>query len=84
MKRHEKMFTAIRASDLEIVRQIIEKKPELVNCVAKQILPSYNYAEPREGTDGTLINHITTMIRKNVFPVMELHSILEQIRRSLP
>ena len=32
----KKLFTAIRASDLELVRQIIEKKPELVNCVAKQ------------------------------------------------
>ena len=32
----KKLFTAIRASDLETVRQIIEKKPELVNCVAKQ------------------------------------------------
>ena len=32
----KKLFTAIRASDLEIVRQIIEKKPELVNCVAKK------------------------------------------------
>ncbi len=31
-----KLFTAIRASDIETVRQIIEKKPELVNCVAKQ------------------------------------------------
>jgi hypothetical protein len=32
----KKLFTAIRASDLEMVRQIIEKNPELVNCVAKQ------------------------------------------------
>ena len=32
----KKLFTAIRASDLETVRQIIEKKPELVNCVAKK------------------------------------------------
>ena len=32
----KKLFTAIRTSDLEMVRQIIEKKPELVNCVAKQ------------------------------------------------
>ncbi|MBR2668532.1 MAG: ankyrin repeat domain-containing protein [Solobacterium sp.] len=32
----KKLFTAIRASELEMVRQIIEKKPELVNCVAKQ------------------------------------------------
>ena len=32
----KKLFTAIRASDLEMVRQIIEKKPELVNCVAKK------------------------------------------------
>ena len=32
----KKLFTAIRASDLEIVRQIIEKKPELANCVAKK------------------------------------------------
>ncbi|MBQ6531820.1 MAG: hypothetical protein IJI33_02375 [Solobacterium sp.] len=32
----KKLFTAIRASDIETVRQIIEKKPELVNCVAKQ------------------------------------------------
>ena len=32
----KKLFTAIRASDLEMVRQIIEKKPELVNCIAKK------------------------------------------------
>ena len=32
----KKLFTAIRASDLEMVRQIIEKEPELVNCVAKK------------------------------------------------
>ena len=32
----KKLFTAIRAFDFEMVRQIIEKKPELVNCVAKQ------------------------------------------------
>ena len=32
----KKLFTAIRASDFEMVRLIIEKKPELVNCVAKQ------------------------------------------------
>ena len=32
----KKLFTAIRTSDLDTVRQIIEKKPELVNYVAKQ------------------------------------------------
>ena len=32
----KKLFTAIRASDLETIKQIIEKKPELVNCIAKQ------------------------------------------------
>ena len=32
----KKLFTAIRASDFEMVRQIIEEKPELVNCVAKK------------------------------------------------
>ena len=32
----KKLFTAIRASNLEMVRQVIEKKPALVNCVAKQ------------------------------------------------
>ncbi len=32
----KKLFKAIRASDLETVRQIIENKPELVNCTAKQ------------------------------------------------
>ena len=32
----KKLFTAIRASDIDLVRQIIEKKPALVNCVAKQ------------------------------------------------
>ena len=32
----KKLFTAIRSSDLETVRQLIEKKPALVNCVAKQ------------------------------------------------
>ncbi len=31
----KKLFSAIRASDLEMVRQIIEKEPELVKCVAK-------------------------------------------------
>lgn len=35
-RRMKKLFTAIKASDLEAVRQIIEKKPALVNCVAKQ------------------------------------------------
>ena len=32
----KKLFTAIRKSDLETIKQIIEKKPELVNCMAKQ------------------------------------------------
>ena len=32
----KKLFTAIRSSDLEMVQQLIEKKPSLVNCVAKQ------------------------------------------------
>ena len=32
----KKLFTAIRSSDIETVRKIIEKKPALVNCVAKQ------------------------------------------------
>ena len=32
----KKLFTAIRSSDIETVRKIIEKKPMLVNCVAKQ------------------------------------------------
>ena len=32
----KKLFTAIRAADLETVKQIIEKRPELVNCTAKQ------------------------------------------------
>ena len=32
----KKLFTAIRSSDIETVRKIIEKKPTLVNCVAKQ------------------------------------------------
>ena len=32
----KKLFTAIRSSDLEMVRQLIEKKPALANCVAKQ------------------------------------------------
>jgi ankyrin repeat protein len=32
----KKLFTAIRASDLETVKQIIEKNPELINCTAKQ------------------------------------------------
>ena len=32
----KKLFTAIRTSDLETLTQIIEKKPELVNCTAKQ------------------------------------------------
>ncbi|MBR3126827.1 MAG: hypothetical protein IKF35_01050 [Solobacterium sp.] len=32
----KKLFTAIRKSDLETVKQILEKKPELVNCTAKQ------------------------------------------------
>ena len=32
----KKLFTAIRQNDLETVKEIIEKKPELVNCVAKQ------------------------------------------------
>ena len=32
----KKLFNAIRSSDLEMVKQIIEKKPSLVNCTAKQ------------------------------------------------
>ena len=32
----KKLFAAIRASDFETVRQIIEKNPALVNCTAKQ------------------------------------------------
>jgi len=32
----KKLFTAIRASDLETLKQIIEKRPELVNCTVKQ------------------------------------------------
>ena len=32
----KKMFTAIRVSDLETVKKIIEKKPDIVNCKAKQ------------------------------------------------
>lgn len=32
----KKLFTAIRTADLETVKRIIENKPELVNCKAKQ------------------------------------------------
>lgn len=32
----KKLFQAIRHKDIEQVKQIIEQKPELVNCVAKQ------------------------------------------------
>lgn len=32
----KKLFQAIRKKDNEIVKQLIEKKPELVNCIAKQ------------------------------------------------
>ena len=32
----KKLFKAIRNSDPDTVRQLIEKKPELVNCTAKQ------------------------------------------------
>ena len=32
----KKLFQAIRKKDIEQVKQIIEHKPELVNCVAKQ------------------------------------------------
>lgn len=32
----KKLFNAIRKSDLNIVKELIEKKPELVNCTAKQ------------------------------------------------
>ena len=32
----KKLFKAIRNNDLDTVRQLIEKKPELVNCTAKQ------------------------------------------------
>lgn len=34
----KKLFNAIRKSDLNIVKELIEKKPELVNCTAKQPL----------------------------------------------
>ena len=32
----KKLFKSIRDSEIEIVKQIIEKQPELVNCTAKQ------------------------------------------------
>ena len=32
----KKLFTAIRNADIDTVRQLIEAKPELVNCAAKQ------------------------------------------------
>ena len=32
----KKLFKAIRENDIEEVRRLIEKKPELTNCVAKQ------------------------------------------------
>lgn len=32
----KKLFKAIRNNDLDTVRQLLEKKPELVNCTAKQ------------------------------------------------
>ena len=32
----KKLFKAIRENDMEEVRRLIEKKPELANCVAKQ------------------------------------------------
>lgn len=32
----KKLFTAIRKKDNETVKQLIERKPELVNCTAKQ------------------------------------------------
>ena len=41
----KKLFTAIRASDFEMVRQIIEKKPELVNCVAKKPPNAYGVGQ---------------------------------------
>ena len=31
----KKLFKAIRENDMEEVRRLIEKKPELVNCIAK-------------------------------------------------
>lgn len=32
----KKLFKAIRNNELELVKQLIENKPDLVNCVAKQ------------------------------------------------
>ena len=32
----KKLFKSIRDGEIEIVKQIIEKQPELVNCIAKQ------------------------------------------------
>ena len=32
----KKLFKAIRDKDLELVRLLIDSKPELVNCTAKQ------------------------------------------------
>lgn len=32
----KKLFTAIRHEDIDTVKQLLEQKPELVNCVAKQ------------------------------------------------
>ena len=36
----KKLFKAIRNGDFNEVKEIITKKPELVNCVAKQLLSS--------------------------------------------
>ena len=32
----KKLFTAIRKGDIETVRELLEKKPELISCTAKQ------------------------------------------------
>jgi len=33
----KKLFKSIRDREIETVKQIIEKQPELVNCIAKQL-----------------------------------------------
>lgn len=56
----KKLFTAIKNQELELVKEILEKKPELVNCVAKM---------PPKADDGQSPLHIA--LRNGSFDIAD-------------
>lgn len=60
----KKLFTAIRKKDNETVKALIEKKPELVNCTAKQ--------PPKRTTDS---RHSKWHLRAGILKLRNILSI---------